>query len=102
SLDAAFVFPAGFAANVQSPRPVAVQVVGSVDQVTATDVARSIARAYVADLNAARVAVAAVTHQRPGTSPSAVASEVVGSAPALQLSDVSAQARVLDTKTYFA
>lgn len=102
SLDAAFVFPAGFAANVQSPRPVAVQVVGSVDQVTATDVARSIARAYVADLNAARVAVAAVTHQRPGTSPSAVASEVVGSAPALQLADVSAQARVLDTKTYFA
>jgi len=43
-----------------------------------------------------------VTHQRPGTTPSAVASEVVGSAPALQLADVSAQARVLDTKTYFA
>ncbi|HET7358436.1 MAG TPA: ABC transporter permease [Nocardioidaceae bacterium] len=102
SLDAAFVFPAGFAAKVQSPRRVAVQVVGSVDQVTATDVARSIARAYVADLNAARVAVAAVTHQQPGASPGAVAAEVVGSAPSLQLADVSAQARVLDTKTYFA
>lgn len=105
SLDAAYVFPAGFAAKVQSPDPVAVQVVGSVDQVTATDVARSIARAYVADLNAARVAVAAVAHQRPGTPPAtlaAVAGQVVGSTPALRLADVSARARVLDTKTYFA
>lgn len=105
SLDAAFVFPAGFAAQVQSSSPAALQVVGSVDEATATDVARSIARSYVADLNAARVAVAAVAHRRPQTPPSVlagVAAEVVGAAPALRLADMSARARVLDTKTYFA
>ncbi len=105
ALDAAFVFPSGFAASVQSSRPVSAQVVGSVDQVTATDVARSIARSYVADLNGARVAVAAVARQRPRTSPAAlaaVAREVVAHAPAMRLVDVSARARVLNTKTYFA
>ena len=104
-LDAAFVFPAGFSEAVQSERPVEVEVVGSVDSPTGTDVARSIARSYVADLNAARVAVAAVAHQQAGASEeelSAIAEQVATAPPPIALRDVSASAKVLDTKTYFA
>lgn len=104
-LDAAFVFPAGFSEAVQSERPVEVEVVGSVDSPTGTDVARSIARSYVADLNAARVAVAAVARQQAGTSEeelSAIAEQVATAPPPIALRDVSASAKVLDTKTYFA
>lgn len=104
-LDAAFVFPAGFSDSVQSERPVEVEVVGSVDSPTGTDVARSIARSYVADLNAARVAVAAVAHQQAGASEeelSAIAEQVASAPPPIALRDVSASAKVLDTKTYFA
>ncbi len=103
--DAAFIFPAGFSAGVRGQSPVSLAVVGSVDSVTGTDVARSIARAYVADLNAARVAAGALAAQRPDASAadlSAVAEQVVHSRPSLRLEDVSATARVLDTKTYFA
>ncbi len=104
-LDAAFVFPAGFSEAVQSELPVEVEVVGSVDSPTGTDVARSIARSYVADLNAARVAVAAVAHQQAGASEeelSAIAEQVATTPPPIALRDVSASAKVLDTKTYFA
>jgi len=104
-LDAAFVFPAGFSEAVQSERPVEVEVVGSADSPTGTDVARSIARSFVADLDAARVAVAAVAHQQAGTSEdelSAIAEQVATAPPPVALRDVSASAKVLDTKTYFA
>jgi ABC-2 type transport system permease protein len=104
-LDAAFVFPAGFSDGLRSDRPVAVQVVGSVDSPTGSSVARSIARSYVADLDAARVAVAAVLHQGPGATDeelSAIAEQVATAAPPVALNDVSATAQVLDTRTYFA
>jgi ABC-2 type transport system permease protein len=104
-LDAAFVIPAGFADQVRSQDPVALQVVGSVDAVTATDVARSLASSYVDGLNAARVAVAALLVSDPtlGRAQIAeVAEQTVHGAAPVQLSDVSATARLLDTKTYFA
>jgi ABC-2 type transport system permease protein len=104
-LDAAFVFPAGFSDAVRSDRPVEVQVVGSVDSPTGSSVARSIARSYVADLDAARVAVAAVVHRQPGSTDeeiSAIAEQVATAPPPVALNDVSATAKVLDSKTYFA
>jgi ABC-2 type transport system permease protein len=105
-LDAAFVFPAGFSEAVRSDLPVEVEIVGSVDSPTGTDVARSIARSYVADLNAARVAVAAVAHGQPGSTDeeelSAIAEQVATAPPPVALNDVSATAQVLDSKTYFA
>ncbi len=104
-LDAAFIFPEGFSDTVQSQRPVDLAIVGSVDSPTGTDVARSIARSYVADLNAARVAAGAVRHQRPGVTEAeigAIAQRVATATPPLALEDVTASARVLDSKTYFA
>jgi ABC-2 type transport system permease protein len=104
-LDAAFVFPAGFAEDVRSERPVSLAVVGSVDAATATDVARSVATSYVEGLNAARVAVAAMTRADPGLTAAevrAVAEQTVHGAAPVALRDTSAHARLLDTKTYFA
>ncbi|MFE6648850.1 ABC transporter permease [Nocardioides sp. NPDC057772] len=104
-LDAAFVLPRGFAADVASPRPAELSVVGSADSPTATVVARSVARSYVGGLDAARVAVAAVGASRPGLTAAEierVAQETVRGVPPVALEDVSAAARVLDVKTYFA
>ncbi|SDK53358.1 ABC-2 type transport system permease protein [Nocardioides sp. YR527] len=104
-LDAAFVLPPGFAADVASPRPAELRVIGSADSPTATVVARSVARSYVEGLDAARVAVAAVRAARPALTPAEierVAQETVHDVSPVVVEDVSATARVLDAKTYFA
>lgn len=104
-LDAAFVFRAGFAEDVRSQRPASLAVVGSVDAVTATDVARSVATSYVDGLNAARVAVAALLRAGVALTPAEiqqVAEQTVHGAAPVALEDVSATARLLDTRTYFA
>ncbi|MFI5623653.1 ABC transporter permease [Nocardioides sp. NPDC051685] len=104
-LDVAFVLPPGFAADVASPRPAELRVVGSADAPTATTVARSVARSYVGGLDAARVAAAAVGAARPGVAPAEierVAQETVHGVPPVTIDDVSATTRVLDVKTYFA
>lgn len=104
-LDAAFVFPAGFTAAVQTQEPVQVGVVGSVDSPTGTDVARSIARSYLADLNAARLAAGGLVYAQPDVGEddvAAIAQQAATAPPAVVLEDVSATARVLDAKTYFA
>jgi linearmycin/streptolysin S transport system permease protein len=104
-LDAAFIFPAGFATSVQSQAPAQIDVVGSVDAATATDVARSVATSYTEGLNAVRVAVAAVAHGSGGPSPDQlreIADQTVAAVSPVRIRDISAQAHVLDTKTYFA
>jgi ABC-2 type transport system permease protein len=104
-LDAAFILPAGFAAKVQSQAPASLDVVGSVDAATATDVARSVATSYTESLGAVRVAVATVAHGPARPSPAQlqeVADQTVAAVAPVRLSDTSAQAHVLDTRTYFA
>jgi ABC-2 type transport system permease protein len=104
-LDAAFIFPSGFADQVRSQGPASMDVVGSVDAATASDVARSVATSYVDGLNAARVAVAALVRAGVGLTPAdiqQVAEQTVHGAAPVALRDTSAAARLLDTKTYFA
>jgi ABC-2 type transport system permease protein len=104
-LDAAFLLPAGFDAGVRGDQPVTITVVGSPDSVTATSVARSVARSYVEGLNAVRVAVAAIGSSGVRLSPQdieQVAEQTVHGVSPVVLADVSAGARVLDAKTYFA
>jgi len=104
-LDAAFLVPPGFAAGVQGEQPVDITIVGSPDSVTATSVARSVARSYAEGLNAVRVAVAALGAEGVRLAPAdieQVAEQTVHGAAPLTLTDVSADARVLDAKTYFA
>ena len=104
-LDAAFLLPAGFDAGVRGDGPVEITVVGSPDSVTATSVARSVARSYVEGLNAVRVAVAAIGSSGVRLSPAdieQVAEQTVHGVSPVALDDVSAGARLLDAKTYFA
>jgi ABC-2 type transport system permease protein len=105
-LDAAFLIPAGFAEQVRSQAPARLDVVGSVDSAIATDVARSVATSYAEELNAVRVAVAAVAHGSGAdltpTQLQQVATQTVAAAAPVALRDTSAQAHVLDLKTYFA
>jgi len=104
-LDAAFLIPPGFADRVQSRAPARLEVVGSVDAATATDVARSVASSYVQGLNAVRVAVAGVAHQGGSLTEGElqeVAQQTVAAAPPVTIEDISADAHVLDLKTYFA
>lgn len=104
-LDAAFLLPAGFDAGARGQAPVAITVVGSADSVTATSVARSVAQSYVEGLDAVRVAVAAIAESGVRLTPAdieQVAEQTVHGVAPVALTDVSAGARVLDAKTYFA
>jgi ABC-2 type transport system permease protein len=105
SLDAAFVLPAGFTAAVQNQAVAEIEVIGSVDAPTGTDVARSIARSFAADLNGVRLAVAAALDGHGAIAAdqvAAVAQRAVDSTAPVRIADVSATAKVLDLKTYVA
>ena len=106
TVDAAFVLPAGLTAAVQSGRSAHLDVLGSVDSSTATDVARSIARSYAAELTSVRLAVAASLPEGhdDGLAPQRLADLAVRAAVEarpLAVQDVSAAAKLLDTATYF-
>lgn len=102
--DAAFVLPRGFSAAVRSQAPAGIEVIGNVDSPTGSDVARSLARSYVAELEAVRVAVATLAGERPlSHQEAAQAAQRAAEAPRpLRLVDVSAASKVLDATTYFA
>jgi linearmycin/streptolysin S transport system permease protein len=105
-LDAVIVIPAGFSARVQAGQPASLQVIGNVDASVATEVARSIAEAYAAELNRARLSVATVVAVQNGsagsTSTQALAARAAAAATPVAVSDVSAQTKELDTKSFFA
>jgi ABC-2 type transport system permease protein len=106
AIDAAFVLPAGFSAAVRGQAPVAIDVIGNVDSPTGTDVARSIARSFTADLNGVRLSIAAaLADDHEGATSeqlAAVAQRAVQAAHPLRLVDSSAAAKVLPLKLYFA
>jgi ABC-2 type transport system permease protein len=104
-VDAAFVVPAGFSAAITSQRAAHLDVIGGADAPTGTEVARSIAASYVAELNATTVAVAAAVHGRASPSAdelAAVVRRAVAASRPVVLADVSAAEKILDVKTYFA
>jgi ABC-2 type transport system permease protein len=83
------------------------QVIGNVDAPVSTQVARSIAESYAADLNRVRLSLATVAAAHPGTPlpPARVRSLATAAATAaapVAVSDVSAQTRELDQKSFFA
>ena len=66
TLAAVIVIPAGFSAHVQAGQPASLQVIGNADAPVSTQVARSIAESYAADLNRIRLSVATVAAANPG------------------------------------
>jgi linearmycin/streptolysin S transport system permease protein len=101
-LDAVIVIPAGFSARVQAGRTASMQVIGNVDASVATEVARSIAEAYAAELNRVRLSVATVVAGQGSGNVQTLAAQAAAAATPVAVSDVSAQTKELDTKSFFA
>ncbi|HEX5950036.1 MAG TPA: ABC transporter permease [Actinomycetota bacterium] len=102
-LTAMFVVPAGFGSAVEGSDAARIRVIGDVDEPTGTQVARSIASRFAADLNAVRVAVATVAD--PGETPTeleALVQRAASVATPVEVVDVAATTRELDTTTYYA
>jgi ABC-2 type transport system permease protein len=98
---AAFILPAGFSADVTAGRAARMQVVGDVDAPLGTTIARSISKSYVASLRAVQVSVATAIASGTQQSLDLVAAASAVNAP-LQLTDVPAARKELDTSTFFA
>ncbi|HSD48516.1 MAG TPA: ABC transporter permease [Actinomycetota bacterium] len=102
-LAALFVVPAGFGSAVEGSDAARIRVIGDVDEPTGTQVARSIASRFAADLNAVRVAVATVAD--PGETPTeleALVQRAAAVATPVDVVDVTATTKELDTTTYYA
>ena len=107
TLAAVIVIPAGFSARVQANQPASMQVIGNVDAPISTEVARSIAESFAADLNRIRLSVATVAAGNPRAplSPAqiqALAARAAAVAAPVAVNDVSAQTKELDQKSFFA
>jgi len=103
TLDAVIVIPAGFSARVQAGQPASMQVIGNVDAGISAQVARSITQAYAAELNRVRLSVATVVASRGGAGDTqALGAQAAATATPVAVSDVSAQTKQLDTKSFFA
>ncbi len=103
-VDAMFVIPAGFGAAVRGAGPAEIRVVGDVDEPTATEVARSIAARFAADLEAVRLAVATVAgaDEHDPAELEALAERAASTTSPVSLVDVGAATRELDVTTYYA
>jgi len=106
TLNAAIVIPAGFSARVQANRPASMRVIGNVDSPISSEIARSIAESYTADLNRVRLSVATVVSSGGSTgTPSqirALAGRAAAAAAPVAVRDVSAASKELDQKSFFA
>jgi ABC-2 type transport system permease protein len=105
TLDAVIVIPAGFSARVAAGQPASMQVIGNIDASISAEVARSITEAYAAELNRVRLSVATVLAGpggAGGASPQALAAQAAAAATPVAVSDVSAQTKELDNKSFFA
>jgi linearmycin/streptolysin S transport system permease protein len=106
TLAAVIVIPAGFSARVQANQPASMQVIGNVDAPVSTEVARSIAESYAADLNRIRLSVATVAagngEALPPARVAALAAAAAAAAAPVAVTDVSAQTKELNQKSFFA
>ena len=102
TLDAVIIIPAGFSARVQAGQPASMQVIGNVDAAISAEVARSITESYAAELNRVRLSVATVVAGGGAGDPQALAAQAAATATPVAVSDVSAQTKELDTKSFFA
>lgn len=107
TLNALIVIPAGFSQRVQSAQPASMQVIGNVDSPISSEVARSIAEQYAADLNRVRLSVATAEQSQGGFAgssqkPRAVAKRAAATTSPIAVRDVSAATKELDQKSFFA
>jgi ABC-2 type transport system permease protein len=100
------VIPQGFSGSAQSDGPAAMQVIGNADSPISTEVARSIALGFAADLNRIRLSAATVAHAgsiRPSPAQlAAIGARAANASAPLVVRDFSASTKELDQKSFFA
>jgi ABC-2 type transport system permease protein len=106
TLYAVIVIPAGFSQAVQTAAPASMQVMGNVDSPISTEIARSIAEGYAAELNRIRLSVATVAARSiaplsPDQISAIAARAAVAEAP-VAVQDVSSKTKQLDIKSFYA
>jgi ABC-2 type transport system permease protein len=105
TLNAVIVIPADFSARVRANQPASMQVIGNVDSPISSEVARSIAASYAAELNRVRLSVATVVTHGGGNSPGrlqALAARAAATVAPVAVRDVSAKSKELDQKSFFS
>ncbi|HSL63111.1 MAG TPA: ABC transporter permease [Gaiellaceae bacterium] len=99
-VSAALIVPAGFSAAARSAAPAHLEVIGDVDAPIGTLVARSLAAGFAAELDTGRLAAAAAQHA--GGSPEEAAERAASLPRPIELADVTAEEKGLDSTTYYA
>ncbi|MDH3540934.1 MAG: ABC transporter permease [Acidimicrobiia bacterium] len=101
--DAAIIFPAGFSADVQSERPVTIEVIGNQGSDTNAGIAVALAEGYASELTSVRVAVATVENLLGGEVDRLAAGvEVLQTPNPVTLRDDTAATKQLDGITFYA
>ena len=104
-VDAALIVPEGFGAAVTSGQAAELEIIGSTDAGFSTDILRSIAESFTAELEGVRLAVALTAGELGETSPemlAALAREAAAAESPITLTDLGAETLVMPTTTYFA
>jgi ABC-2 type transport system permease protein len=103
TLDAAFVFPAGFTDSVQTGDPVSFEVIGNEASPTNAGIASAFADGYASELTSVRVSVATLENllQRQ-VDRFAAGVEVLQTPNPISVVDISASTKQLDGTTFYA
>ncbi len=101
--EAVFIIPAGFSDDVQSDRPVTIQVIGNESSEVEAGVAVAMAQGFASQMTSVRVAVATVEEviQAP-VDRLATGVEVLGTESPASIVDVTAATKQLDPVTFYA
>ena len=103
--DAAAIIPAGFGGAVQEGAAASMIVIGDTNAGLATEILRSLAEGYVAELEAIRLSVATVVAGQPGPVDPAEVAELAGravdTASPVRLVDAEAELRRMPAATFF-
>jgi ABC-2 type transport system permease protein len=102
--DAAAIIPSGFGAAVQEGAAADMVVIGDTNAGLATEILRSLAEGYVAELDAIRLSVATALAGQPEPDPetvAALAARAVDTASPVRLVDAEAELRRMPAATFF-
>ena len=103
NLAAAIVIPAGFSAAVAANQPASMEVIGNPDAPISTEVARSIAERYTAELNRIRVSVAtAIAGATNAPSIQNLVAAATRASDPVAIRDVTTATKQLNPKSFYA
>ena len=104
-VDAALIVPEGFGASVTSGQGAQLEIIGSIDAGFGTDILRSLAESFTAELEGVRLAVALTAGELGQSSPEILAElarEAADTDAPITLANFDAETRQMSTTTYFA